>query len=59
MTKDLITYLFVIDFDVTDSYGNRLVKFLPRFMEDLLDCSWDDTSLLVVVCKAKHRICFT
>lgn len=48
------TYLFIIYFNVTDSNSNSLVEFETSFMEQLLDSSWDDSSLFVVVSQTKH-----
>lgn len=51
-----LTYLFIIDFDVTDSDFNKLIKFLAGFMVNLLDCSWNDSALLEVIRQPQHRV---
>jgi hypothetical protein len=43
-----------MDFAVTDSDGYGLVEFLGYLVVDLLDSSWNDTSLLEVISKTKH-----
>lgn len=48
------TYLFIINFNVTDSNSNSLVEFETSFMEQLLHSSRNDTSLFVVVSQTKH-----
>lgn len=45
----MVTYLFIINFNITDSYGNGLIKFETGFMENLLNCTWNYTSLFKVV----------
>lgn len=49
-----MTYSFVINFCVTDSNGDSLIKFTADLMIDLLNSSWNNTSLLVIICKSQH-----
>lgn len=55
----LKTYLLVIDFAVANTDGDSLIKLHANFMEDLLNCSGNHTSLLVVVGQPEHRESFT
>lgn len=48
-----------MDLAVTDSDGYGLVKFLGYLMVNLLDSSWNDTSLLEVISKTEHGECLT
>jgi hypothetical protein len=50
------TYLFIVDFDVTDSDLDGLIELLTGLVIQLLDSSWDDSSLLEVVAQPKHRV---
>ena len=49
-----LTYSFVINFCVTDSNGDSLIKFTADLMIYLLNSSWNNTSLLVIICKSQH-----
>ena len=49
-----LTYSFVINFCVTDSNSDSLIKFTANLMIDLLNSSWNNTSLLVIICKSQH-----
>ena len=55
----LLTYLFVVDFDVTDSNSDCLIKLSAYLVIDLLNSSWDNSSLLVVVGKSQHGECLS
>ena len=47
-----VTYLFIVDFYVTDSDGDGLVKLVTNLMIHLLNRSWNNTPLLIVVSKS-------
>lgn len=57
--KKLLSYLFVVDFDVTDSNSYSLIKLSADLMIDLLNSSWNNSSLLVVVGESQHSECLT
>ena len=57
--KSVYTYLFIIDFSITNPDCDRLVEFQTNLVKHLLHCPWDDTPLLVIVGKSKHGECLS
>ena len=52
------TYLLIVDFNVTNSDPDCLIKLLPSFIIDLLDRSRNDSLVRLVVPHAQHGVCF-
>lgn len=54
-----ITYLFVVDLDVTDPDSYGLIKLVTNLMINLLYSSRNNTPLLIVICQSKHGKCLS
>jgi hypothetical protein len=52
--KDEISYLFIVDLNVTDPNGDGLVELVANLMVDLLNSPGNNASLLIVIGEAEH-----
>ena len=50
----MVTYLFIVNLSITNTNGDSLVKFRANLMIDLLDGTWNNTSLLVIIGQSQH-----
>ena len=49
-----VKHELVVDLKVWNSNSKFLVKMVSDLLENLGDCSWDDTSVLVILCATAH-----
>jgi hypothetical protein len=53
------TYLFIVDFDVTDPDCDGLIELVTDLVVDLLNSPWNDTPLFIVVGQSEHGKCLS
>ena len=52
--REQIKHEFVVDFQIRNLNSKLLIEMVANFLENLSDCSWNDSSVLIVLCAATH-----